>query len=344
MKKPLLLLTLWSTGLMAQPTFNSTDMFGVNETFQSWDVTNAGTIDIGATGANSVWNFPDLISGTESTNTYLNPAGNPGVSNFPGANLCQAVTSLGGNPGYTYLKTTSQAFSIDGVWSSQQGTETISQLNPDMDIYRFPFTFNSSFTQPVGGTTTTQIAGVNYTYIRQGTQTVTCDGYGTLTTPLGTFNNVLRLKTVQVYSDSIDFQGIPQVFNYESIIHNWVSVESKGVTLLSHTSFSVNGSATISGTLSTIPTVGIAEASNKLNFNLFPNPAKDLLMVQTPSLTNGNLVAEIFSITGQFIKKIELTNQQGSQFNFQLDGIESGAYLLRLSDKKSSGMQRFIVI
>lgn len=82
-----------------------------------------------------------------------------------------------------------------------------------------------------------------------------------------------------------------------------------------------------------------------LNTMVFlPNPAKDLLVVQLPAKINDDLVAEIFSITGQFIKKIELTNQQGSQFNFQLDGIESGAYLLRLSDKKSSGMQRFIVI
>jgi hypothetical protein len=344
MKKHLLLITLFSAGLMAQPTFNSSDMYGVNYTFLTKPVTNASSIDVSNTGANSVWNFPDLTVGTESNNTFMSPAGKPGASNFPSANLCQAVTSLGGNPGYSYLKSTSTAFSIDGVFSSQGGYETVSQFNPDMDLFRFPFSFNSTFTQPVGGTTSTTISGVDYVYIREGSQTTICDGYGTLTTPLGTFQNVLRLKTIQIYTDSINIQGIPQVYHYEATIYNWVSAQSKGASLLSQTTFSVDGTVTVSGAVSSVPTVGIAESPNQLHFNLFPNPAKDQLTVQLPAIAAEKMSVEILSITGQSIKKTEVVNQQVMQFNIQLDGIAPGTYFLRISDGMTSGLQRFIVM
>jgi len=344
MKKTLLLFVLLSSVLSAQPTLNSTDMYDVNYTFLTKEVDNPSTIDVTSTGANSTWNFANITMGTESNNTFLNPAGNPGSSNFPQSNLCQYVTSVGGNPGYTYLKSTSNAFSIDGVYLSQVGSETVSQLNPDMDIFRFPFTFNSSFTQPIGGTTTTSVGGSSYTYYREGSQTVICDGYGTLTTPLGTFTNVLRIKTIQIYSDSSYSPGNPQVFDFESTIYNWVSAQSKGVSLLSQTTFVFNGTESVSGTMSSLPTVGIEEASDKLDFNIFPNPAKDQLFIQLPAYKAENLTAEIFSITGQLIRTIKLNNQQSMPVNFQLEGMESGSYLLRLSDQKSSGIRRFIVM
>ncbi len=344
MKNPLLLFVLLSSVLSAQPTFNSTDMYNVSYTFLTKDVTNPSSIDITSTGANSTWNFANIIVENETNNTFMNPAGKPGMSNFPQANLCQSVTSMGGTTGYTYLKATSNSFAIDGVYISQAGSETVSQFTPDMDLFRFPFTFNSSFTQPIGGTTTTSVGGTSYTYFREGSQTVICDGYGTLTTPLGTFTNVLRIKTIQIYSDSINFGGTPQVYEYESTIYNWVSAQSKGASLLSQTTFSVDGNETVSGTVSSVPTVGIENISDQLDFNVYPNPAKDQLFIQLPASTTENLSAEIFSITGQLIRKINISNQQSMLINFHLDGIESGSYVLRLSDKNSSGMRRFIVM
>jgi hypothetical protein len=344
MKKSLLLCLLISTGLVAQPTFTSSDMYGVNYSFLTRPVTNPASIEVSNTGANSIWSFPDLTLGEESNNSFMSPAGKPGASNFPTANLCQAVTSLGGNPGYSYLKSTSSAFSIDGVFSSQVGYETVSQFNPDMDLFRFPFTFNSTFTQPIGGTTTTNISGVDYVYFREGSQTTICDGYGTLTTPLGTFQNVLRLKTTQIYTDSIDFQGISQVYHYVSTIYNWVSAQSKGASLLSQTTFSVDGTETVSGSVSSVPTVGIAEISNQLQFNIFPNPVKEQLTLQLPALAKEKMSVEVLSITGQILIKAEILNQQTMQFHIPVDGIAPGTYFLRVSDSKTSGLKRFIVM
>lgn len=338
MKYTLPLLILLSSVLSAQPVIDSTDMYTANTSYISKKIHYYPfTIDLNNTGANSIWDFTNITFQDEFYTTYLDPKGTAGYFNFTESDLCKKTTSSsasGTSNSYTYLKTTSNSLSNEGTFRS---IHNVIIYAPSIDIYRFPLTFNSSFTQPMQGTLYQNSGSVGYIYTRSGSQTVVCDGYGTLITPLGTYENVLRVKTQQIYTDSCFFNGYSIVNDYDRTIYNWVSAQNKGAALLTI-------STDFDPYINSLLPVGIEETSEELDFIFFPNPAKSQLFIQLPTSNSENLTAEIFSITGQLIKTINIDNQQSMLVNLDLNDIESGMYLLRLSDQKSSGIKRFVVM
>jgi hypothetical protein len=271
MKYSLLLLILLSSVLSAQPVLDSTDIYTANTSYISKYIHYYPfTIDLNITGANSIWDFSNVTFQDEFYTTYLNPKGTPGYFNFTESDLCKKTTShsaSGTSNSYSYLKTTSNSLSNEGTFGSIHNVVIYAH---SIDIFRFPFTFNSSFTQPMQGTLYQNSGSVSYIYTRSGSQTVICDGYGTLITPLGTYENVLRVKTQQIYTDSCFFNGYSIVNDYDRTIYRWVSSQNKGAALLSI----IDDQNDFFAYVSTLLPVGIEETNEELEFNLFPNPAK----------------------------------------------------------------------
>jgi len=339
MKKIILFTLLIGGKLIAQPTFTSNDMIDVGFSYSSKEVTNASTANVTATGANSVWNYSNLIAGTTTVFSYVSPIGKPGASNFPASSLCQQSTSTQGNIGYSFYVKSSTLFSFDGIFSTTVAGQTVSQFNPNLDIYRFPVTLNSAFTQPIGGTTTVDV----FTYYREGSQTSTCDGFGTLTTTLGTFQNVLRIKTIQLYSDSLSFGGGSIVSNYEIEIYSWINAASKGIPLLSISFIRIDNAApSFFGTLSSEPALSIEETQT-LPFSIFPNPASEVFSIQFPQDLKTNLNAEIYSVTGKLVKSISNITSN-STFNLSTTDLAKGTYFVVLKNDKISGVQKLIIM
>jgi hypothetical protein len=340
MEKILLFALLSGGSLIAQPTLTSNDMITVGYTYESSELTNASTADITLTGPNSVWDYSNLTASAANTNQYLSPTGQPGVNNFPESNLCIQSNSLEGSSGYSYVVNSPTAFSLDGAFSNTAAGPTVSQFTPNMDIYRFPLTLNSTFTQPIGGTTT---AGI-FTYFREGSQTVTCDGFGTLTTTLGTFQNVLRIKTVQIYTDSLNSGGIVDINNYNIINYSWISAASKGIPLLSIVSFTLdNTPPTLFGSMSAAPVLSINEAPS-LQFTMFPNPTSEIVNIQLTDNFKGDFQAEIYTVTGKLVQSITGNSRTTSLFHFSTNTLSAGTYLVKLKNAKHSGIQKLIVL
>ena len=148
-------------------------------------------IDPGAPGTGQSWDFSALQATTTLTSTIQAAASTPNGASFPGATV--AASAGGGN--YMYMKITSTGLENVGVYGS---STVMAYQNPEL-LLQYPCALNTTWTD---SWSTTFVSG-GFPIARAGTTTGLADGVGTVIMPYGTFNNVLRVKLTQQYSDDM---------------------------------------------------------------------------------------------------------------------------------------------
>ncbi len=247
------------------PTITSANFLPVvGEIFNSYATTEPASGE-GTAGVNQVWNFGAIPNtGSLDPSVVIPVAGSPYAASNPNANLCVRGGALP-NTTYGYYQTNSTDFITLGLYvgTSAQLTYT----NPET-IVHFPLTYNSTYTD----TYATTINSSGSIFYRTGTMTSLVDGYGTLTTPIGTYTNVLRVKLTDVFNDT--FNGTPAgTYNQVSFLYYKAGTHN---SLLSFTHSNNNGTASKSGSYLQSVTVNTEEAqlASQLNMSVFPNPSQ----------------------------------------------------------------------
>lgn len=191
--------------LIAQPTLTAT---GINPVVGDVIVTEtAQYVAPGSAGASQTWNLA-MTSQSSATTTGATPSSTPYGSTFPTSTVC-----FGTSP-YVYYKTSATEWQTVGIVSP--APVVISYSNAE-DMLRFPMAYNTNYTDAWSAT----FVSASYTYYRTGSTTVTADGWGTLTTPAGTFSNVMRVHFVQTYQDSTNIMSTPYVIQYNNDEYMW---------------------------------------------------------------------------------------------------------------------------
>ncbi|MES2619781.1 MAG: T9SS type A sorting domain-containing protein, partial [Bacteroidota bacterium] len=197
--------------------------------------------------------------------------------------------------------------------------------NPQ-DIYRFPMTLNSTFTDNFHAHAD---YGSGLTLGRGGSITALVDGYGTLKTPAGTFINTLRVKLSQTINDTFYISG-----NYYSddqtvtTSYNWIAQTHPGLTLMNISTGSsfaqtIDYAFYVDGT----PT-GIDEMANdKIQFSMFPNPTNGIIHLNFAEyLPNATL--SLFDVTGREVYTKRVTDISET---IHATEMSAGIYLLKVS-------------
>ena len=84
-------------------------------------------------------------------------------------------------------------------------------------------------------------------------------------------------------------------------------------------------------------TAGIEETNNN-TFNVYPNPASDLINVTFSEDFNGSV--SILNVTG---KEVMTSSVNGAQFSVSTDGLSSGVYYVKVNDGTSSQIEKIVV-
>lgn len=175
-----LLIILITLPVHSQPTANSSDL-----TTTSYYVHYYGTISNFNTkgGSNQVWDFSNVAFSSMGTSHLVTQVDTTRYfSKFPTAN-CALIESDGS---YSYLiKSADSLVEIGGV----RGNEWVIYADY-VKRFVFPLSFQQSFTDTYNGKyndNSTEIGTASYYY----------DAYGTLKTPFGTYNNVIRLQYIK---------------------------------------------------------------------------------------------------------------------------------------------------
>ena len=231
--------------LQGQITINSSHMPVSGDTLR-YSLAEAASVNattLNATGANQTWDFSQLNPQSQGLNEYklalqINPAYSVffgfsayGLQTFDTLNLGTIQLTQG----YDFLTKTNAVFKAVGRGLSYQNLPVPSFFTDDDEIYQFPLQFGDN------DSSTFRVAfdlGGTIALVQKGSRRNSVTGWGTITTPMGTFN-ALKVETTIWQTDSINLGGfglppIPSTrvwFSWWSTSHKMPVFEARGTIL-----------------------------------------------------------------------------------------------------------------
>ena len=285
-----------------------------------------GPIAPGSAGQGQTWDFAGATSDSSYTETNLAPADAAGGSNFPLASYGTQAT--GDASSADFFVGSSVALQQIGQYAGDVSGAVIATFNNAMDVMQFPASLNSAFNDPFQVAITSPF--LNFSI--DGTNDVLVDGSGTLTTPSGTYNNVLRVKSINNYQ----YIGLPPlpgtVTNGTTTSYLWVSPDYPGYMLMNY-SIDVQGTNSDTTITYSANPLGIQNVANQ-TLQISPNPANEFVTVGFPSGAELNRV-EVLDLSGRVVA-IETVNGKSNRTSISTATFTNGVYIVRAVDTKGA--------
>ncbi|MFZ4413900.1 MAG: T9SS type A sorting domain-containing protein [Bacteroidales bacterium] len=325
----------------AQITVTQSDMPSLNTTFTEVSDTVCVNINIGNAGTSQTWNLANIANSYQLTSSWVPPASRPGAAYFPTATV--AVVKPGGQDSYAKISATSaEMLGMHGDFGAPIGVKA-GIFSPSMKYFQYPTNYQTSF----NGTYVFEIKtaysqppidsmklsfSINYTSI--------VDGWGNVTTPA--FSNIASLRqkntsftTISSYAHSSITgwvsSGTPQ--KDTSINYIWLSNVQKFTLADVETEWS--GHVVKATYLLSTGVVGIHEnSSTKININLFPNPANE--MINISGITQ-NAVLLIFDTNAKLISS-KLLKTYNNTLN--ISDYSNGIYFYQIVDMNGQAIDK----
>lgn len=290
----------------AQITINSLDFANPNDTVRTSRSANVSGFDFAATGTNHSWNFSALPFETQRLDTFFTIQQVPPIfllTFFKVANLANKLGIQQILPGVEI--STAWQFVNNGLTNYRDwGYGLILAeiplplrfTTPDL-LYNFPLNYNQAFNS--NAFLEYPLPGVGYISIARNRQNHV-DGWGSLTTPYGTFAT-LRVKSTVRESDSIYIDSIGQGIriNRSYIEYKWLAKNQK-IPLLVATSDSLLGTFLVYKDSLRTQTVGLPDLQHS-DQRVFPLPFRDQFHYRYCTGKSGNIRINIYNSEGRII-------------------------------------------
>ncbi len=277
---------------MAQITITSADLPVIGLSYVTATDTNF-TAAITAGGANQTWNYTSLQNHSQDTTSFIDAAGTQAASFFPTANLATFDVSAGS---YTYFISNTTGFYINGA-TTGGALGGLLEFDPPMTFIHTPFTYNNTYTDYARVQVDSGSGFGAIRFIHHVQNSLTADGWGVLQLPTGNYNNTLRVKCVELSTDSIllDLFGTG----------NYVMFGAPTVSQITHYRWFANGSASFllnidadsAGTTATNAdylvnySVGLYQHNRSaFSMQVSPNPASDKVHLVFPQTIQSALL------------------------------------------------------
>lgn len=207
------LFLLMGLAVRGQITINSAHMPGSGDTlrYSLAEAASVNTTALNSSGANQTWDFSQLIPQSQGLNEYkLALQINPAYSLFFGLTAYGLKTfdtlNLGTiqlTNGYDFLTKNSSVYKAVGRGLTFQNLPVPSFYSDDDEIYQFPLHYGDN------DSSTFRVAfdlGGTIGLVQKGSRRNKVTGWGSITTPFGTFN-ALKVETTIWQTDSISLNG-----------------------------------------------------------------------------------------------------------------------------------------
>lgn len=359
MMKLLVLFLLSLTGVaFGQITLTDQHFSGANESFVISTTTDP-SIDYSTTGANTTWNFSSLVATGQkgySTNPMSSAALYSQLIFGSFAPLAYKATYFASTTDLPLAQlTTALPVSIQDISLFTKKTATaITSVGYELLIngqgiavksdtiekrYALPLNFGDTYNSR-GYTALDMNPIYNAQWRQHRSRSSVVDGYGTITTPFGSFS-ALRIKHEITENDSIYLAiggttgfwlplPIPVAYEYE-----WRAVEEKEPILLIKTS-STLGTETVTAIEYRDQFLGLGIAENNAEVSVGPNPANDQLHVASAALI------EQWSLMNSDGRVVHAANHADNLLAIDLSQLATGEYHLVLVTAKGISYQKFI--
>jgi hypothetical protein len=284
------------------------------------------------TGANQIWNFSTMtVNSATETSVYMAVSATPNPTMYPAATIAEQV----GNNNYTYYKSTSTTFEVQGF--SNPGFDM--NFSNSVVFANWPITFGSSNTDSGGGIGSAGVATVAI----NGTANVAAPGSGTVILPGNvTLNNVLQVITTITITQSSGTTTVNQLQKQYDYYHGSQKFPVMTMQYQSQTSGTVT-SLNFSAWVNKNVVAGIADHSFISGLSVYPNPAKDQLIILMNNVSGEVATATITDLSGRELKAVSLGNSLNINGTIDVSDLGKGVYLLTLKSDKNTVTRRIIV-
>jgi hypothetical protein len=342
----------------AQITITNADLPSAGDQIQFSEAGITTPVDLTLTGANYVWDFSMLQHTSQDIDTFLSVLSTPFVYALVfGFNSNQAMrgVDLSAIPQfpiadvYGFYNKSSNNYKQTGYGASISGITTpISFSNHDI-IYDFPVNFGN---QDSSDSNYSIVIPSLASAIGSQHRVNNVDGWGSITTPYGTFN-ALRIVSMltgedSVYLDTLGFGfSLPRQLTRE---YKWLA-NGQDIPILQINTTELLGIETV--TLikyrdSLRVPVALQEIRvENLQLSLSPNPSNGTeVYLNSIAERNTELSCAIYSLDGRLVHQQALSIQSGQQkIKLGSDDFKllSGSYVVYLSNSSSSSSIKLIV-
>lgn len=309
MKKHLLfaIFALTCASIFAQPTTHSV-MPAIGTVYSLNSV--SGAIVHAAGGNGQTWNFNPLANSVTLTYSIipLSATSATDQATFPAANYFRLKSVGSMTVGLDFLHIQSDRL----IELGEKGSGGNYNMKP-VPYTTYTFAMNvgsthvSTYTTPVGTTT----------------RTVKCDGTGTLTTPFGTFNNALRLKTYNIG----ELDTLFSYYDTQPTMRLQLHYVRKGDNSITNKFvYDYNYSPTLVNE--------IIQGDHTLS--VFPNPTSGVFNIQGIEVNSHDRIF-VYNSLMQKCYELELTTTQIS-----LEDLPPGIYFIELRSKNGIKTQKVL--
>lgn len=347
----------------SQITIGQSDLPNAGDTLRiSYSI---DSIDPSITGPNHTWNYAFLTA----TSQWVEKFDSPSTFVFPFNLLFNPINTTYGQQQYTpdslpvvgvsmdnaygFFKKSTTALKQVGLGLTLNGLPVPFDYTPDDVVYNLPLNYgdidscDSQFGPP-------SVIPLPFYYGQKIHRVNEVDGWGTLTTPYGTFPS-LRIKSTLAIRDTFaDSSGMgfsfPRPLQYE---YKWLKTGGK-VPYLQINAVDVAGSPVVSqisyrdsmrgGTIQ----IGIHENVNSdFAMQLFPNPAQDHAVLQYTLDGPMAVKLELIDVNGKILSTIRNAQQTPGLhveiINLRSLGLKSGTYFVCLNAGNGRAVKQIVV-
>ena len=348
---------------ICQITVDVNDFADGGDTVRLSTANNPG-IDFTTTGANMSWDFSDLSAEGQELVEYKDVSlAGPLVSftfgafadeTYQATNYTAATDipldaagqflPININEVNQFAKHSDSAVGLVGLAINVEGNDIPVPSDTIETKYLLPLNFSDAYNSR-GYTYLNMNPIFNLIWIQYRQRSSTVDGWGSISTPYGTFD-CIRVKHEIAETDSvlIDFAGTGTPIWIElpvppSVEYEWIA-KNELAPVLSIRTTNAGGNETVTQIKYRDIYLGLDAGINEntLNLNVGPNPVENELMIKG---LKGDEIFDICSLDGKVVLSGKLMNQ-GSFAQIDMSTLHTGAYLLHVGKGTKSFTQRII--
>ena len=349
--------------LNAQITITSSDMPDDGDIYIYSVAQDQWNTNPNNTGANYTWDFSFLAPDFQRSDTFLSVGSTPLAYQFFFNNnllypdyysqhALEAFTGGGGGGGggpvqiedvYNYYKVDQSAYIQTGFGARINGVPTSQQYSQRDFIFQFPMTYGSTDNNFASYLIDLPTIGSYGQDIQRNNEV---DGWGTLITPLGTYQ-VLRVRTELIYTDTFyvaQFGFGTQFTRPPEYEYKWIA-QNGGTPIVTLSEFGGGmGGTQYSFTYQdSVRTVNVdSELGAYAAPNVYPVPAGEYFYVSIPDGLNvSDLKLELFDLQGQLTT---ITIREGAdRLEVDRGALAAGVYLLKMETPVKTWYQKVVL-
>ncbi len=312
------------------------DIADINQEFLIGNSNPLAGFDETDTGADHIWDFSTLTAITHDTSKWVNVTDtdplyfflwlNADIAQQTGSDIVNDLITI--EDVFNFYKRDDDQFSLTGIAGTISGIPLPIGYDDEEIILSFPAAYGDITTSETGFDI--EIPGVA-SWKEQRLRTNEVDGWGTITTPGGTFE-VLRLRSEINVIDTFIYDVVTLPVEYTSIEYRWIAKEN-GIPVLQINAIETLGTETTTqvfykeGDINT----GINyTASEAASLSIVKNPVEDNLVVEINN-TADNFTIEIYDINGNIMFSEEEYYLSGkNNFTINISNLTNGLYFISM--------------